>query len=59
LRASAKGVKGNQVNIDDTVWLENGLPGIVIGLGDGYITILWSNGSVTKVKKVYFNLAFG
>ena len=41
------------MSIDDTVWLENGLPGIVIGLGDGYISILWINGSVTKVKKVY------
>jgi len=38
------------VNCDDTVWLADGEPGIVIGLGDGKVAILWPNGNVTKHK---------
>lgn len=33
---------------DDAVWLSNGLPGIVIGIGHGKVSILWSNLNVSK-----------
>lgn len=26
---------------DDTVWLAHGLPGIIVGLGNGKVSILW------------------
>ncbi len=37
------------VSCDDTVWLVNGLPGIVVGVGHPYISVLWHNGRVTKI----------
>lgn len=35
---------------DDTIWLENGLPGIAIsGIEGNYVTVLWHTMKTTKV----------
>lgn len=34
---------------DDTVYLANGLPGIVVGVSHHQLSVLWHNGRVTKI----------
>lgn len=36
---------------DATVWMANGLPGIVIGNGHGVVHVLWPNGRATRVLR--------
>lgn len=33
---------------DDTVWLANGGPGIIVGINHHIISILWPTGTVTR-----------
>jgi hypothetical protein len=38
------------MSCDDTVWLADGGPGIVVGIGHGKVAILWPTGSVSRHK---------
>lgn len=33
---------------DDTVWLAEGGPGIVVGVDHGHVSLLWPTGRVTR-----------
>lgn len=37
------------IRCDDAVWLEHGLPGIVIGMHGARVRVLWSNRRTTTI----------
>ncbi len=39
------------ISSDDTVWLANGLPGIVLGAAGPVLDVLWHTGRVTKLPR--------
>ncbi len=39
------------MSCDDTIWMADGLPGIVIGIHGDIISVLWSNRHVSKVNR--------